>query len=76
MDISCSALIDSFHITPGDAVLVSSDLTMLMWMSRKEFDPITPKSVIEGLQQILGGEGTLLLPTFNWGFCNGKGLTI
>lgn len=72
-NISCSELIDGFGLKKGDTVMVSSDLTMLLWMSRKSQDPVSPDTILNGIMSRIGEEGTLLIPTYNWDFCEGKG---
>lgn len=59
------------EIQAGDTVLVHSDLTAirnstgLSWLN-------TAEAVKEEIQNIIGLAGTLLVPTFNWDFCQGK----
>lgn len=72
-EIKCSELVAAFQLNRGDIVMVSSDLTRLMWASKDSSDPITPDAVLDGIQKVIGPEGTLILPTYNWGFCEGKG---
>ena len=47
--------------------------TLLVHSSYKSFGGVEggPKSVINALLQVLGGEGTLVMPTFNFDFCKG-----
>ena len=53
-------------LVPGDTVLVHS--------SYKSFGGVEggPQTVIDALLKILGKDGTLVMPTFNFDFCNGK----
>lgn len=50
----------------GDTVLVHS--------SYKSLGPVIggPRTVIDALQCVLGPDGTLIMPTFNFGFCEGE----
>lgn len=71
-EISCTELIESFELVVGDVVHISSDLLLLMWESSGTSDPITPDKLLDGIIKKIGPTGTLLLPTFNWGFCRGE----
>lgn len=66
----------------GDSLVVSSDiraLLPLLWHESKHLGQ--PKksreeymtAVITAIQELVGTEGTLLFPTFFWGFCHGEG---
>lgn len=73
MYITCTNLLESFNLNKNDVVFVSSDLTSLMWISRECSDAITPAAILDGIQHRIGTGGTLILPTYNWEFCQGKG---
>lgn len=53
-------------VEDGDAVLVHS--------SYKSLGSVIggPSAVIDALQEALGADGTLIMPTFNFGFCDGE----
>ena len=51
----------------GDCLLVHSDITSLLEAN------LTVPSIIGQLLDALGNEGTLVLPTFNFGWCDGAG---
>jgi aminoglycoside 3-N-acetyltransferase len=53
-------------LATGDTVLVHS--------SYKSLGPVSggPKTVIDALLGVLGPDGTLIVPTFNFGFCEGE----
>jgi len=55
-----------FGVTKGDVLLVHS--------SYKSFGGVEggPQTVIEALKHILSKEGTLIVPTFNYNFCDGE----
>ena len=62
-------LVAEFRVTglqPGDTLLVHS--------SYKSFGGVEggPQTVIDALLQVLGAEGTLIMPTFNFDFCKGE----
>jgi aminoglycoside 3-N-acetyltransferase len=67
--LSSRELADSFRelgVEGGDTVLVHS--------SYKSLGPVIggPRAVIDALQEALGPDGTLIMPTFNFGFCEGE----
>lgn len=66
-------------IKKGDILLVSSDVTQLILKlcgGVKNFNRSIAKKycndIIDTLQNLIGEEGTLLFPTYNWGWCKGK----
>lgn len=58
-------------IGKGDTLLVSSDLKRLLFQCLEHEDSTDLNVFLESLMQAVGTEGTILLPTFNWDFCNG-----
>lgn len=67
--INIQELIDGFieaGLRNGDVLLVHS--------SFKSFGEVEggPQTVIDALVKVLGKEGTLIVPTFNFDFCDGK----
>ena len=65
------SVIQRLDIKKGDILLVSSDIVNLMINLKKQENIIDPNYIINGLQEIVGAEGTLLFPTYNWNFCKG-----
>lgn len=66
-------------IQKGDILLVSSDVTQLILKlcgGIENFNRNIAKKycndIIDTLQNLIGEEGTLLFPTYNWGWCKGK----
>lgn len=66
-------------IKKGDVLLVSSDVTQLILKlcgGIENFNRSIAKKycndIIDTLQNLIGEEGTLLFPTYNWGWCKGK----
>jgi len=59
------------NIKKGDILLVSSDILNLLINLKKHEGIIDPNYIIDNLQRIVGFEGTLLFPTYNWDFCRG-----
>lgn len=63
-------------IEPGDSVYVASDTRRLMLhFARKEGSLDAGgvlKAVLDALLELVGPEGTVAIPVFNWDFCSGK----
>jgi aminoglycoside 3-N-acetyltransferase len=57
----------SIGVESGDCLLVHSNVTTLL-----ESD-LTIPSIIDQLLDVIGDNGTLVLPTFNFGWCDGNG---
>ena len=64
--------INHLDINPGDIVYICSDITGLLLNSRKNKDNFDPKKFIDSIINKVGSKGTILFPTFNWGFCKNK----
>ena len=67
-------------VKKGDILYVASDITNLMFTlannygvdcKAKQKDALG--QLADGLKALVGEEGTLLIPTFSWAFCAGKG---
>jgi aminoglycoside 3-N-acetyltransferase len=63
--------LQSLEIKKGDILYVSSDIKRLLILMLKNEKIFDPNLIIDTLQNIVGTEGTLLFPTFNWDFCKG-----
>ena len=59
-------------IEKGDIILLSSDITDLYIQCRKHGEKLDLNVLLDKFQEAIGPEGTLLIPTYNWGFCKGK----
>jgi len=68
-------------VREGDVIEVSSDVRALVTQMRHEAKkrgekpqaiPYYLGNIIEALKEMVGREGTLLFPTYNWGFCRGE----
>lgn len=68
-------------VREGDVIEVSSDVRALVTQMRHEAKnrgekpqpiPCYLGEIIESLKEMVGGEGTLLFPTYSWGFCRGE----
>lgn len=58
-------------IHKGDCVYVVSDMLELGKVCRNQGNKLVLNELIVALQDMVGDEGTLLFPTFNWDFCKG-----
>lgn len=58
-------------IHKGDCLYVVSDMMELAKVYREMGERLNLDTLIEELQRMVGEEGTLLFPTFNWDFCKG-----
>ena len=66
--LTCNELISKFKelgIKEGDVILVHSSFNSLGTVSNG------PDDVIDALLHVIGKNGTLIVPTFNFDFCNG-----
>jgi len=66
--LTCDDLMNGFQ-----AIGLDAGDTLLVHSSYKSFGRIEggPQTVIDTLLQVLGDEGTLIMPTFNFDFCKG-----
>lgn len=56
----------------GDVLLISSDVRRLVFEAMSQGDSTDLNSFLEGFMDVVGTEGTILIPTYNWDFCKGK----
>ena len=59
-------------IKQGDVVLLTSDITDLYLQCQEHGEHFDPNVLLDKFQEAVGEEGTLLIPTYNWGFCQGR----
>lgn len=58
-------------INRGDTVYVISDMMPLALEYRKNGEKLDLNNLIDYLKELVGPEGNLLFPAFNWDFCKG-----
>jgi aminoglycoside 3-N-acetyltransferase len=63
---------EMLDVEADDALLVSSNIQRAVLAAAKNREDFSPSLFIESLCAKLGEKGTLVFPTFNWGFCRGK----
>ena len=58
-------------IKQGDTVLIHSNISsILRYFLRQKYE-CTPENIFDSIMSQIGSDGTLLLPTFNFEFCEG-----
>ena len=53
----------------GDTLFVSSDITMLLYDALKSKERLNPDNIIDTMYNLVGDNGNLIFPTYNWDFC-------
>ena len=72
--IKWEKIIDEIErIEVGDVIYLVSDVTKLALKALREKDCYDGNILLDKLIERIGEGGTLLIPTFNWDFCHGKG---
>lgn len=71
MYISYKKIPQILNIQKGDVVLLTSRLTEIMYVAKKNKDPFSLDELIDSFIEAIGPDGTLLIPTYNWDFCKG-----
>lgn len=70
--ISTKELAKHLHIEKGDRIYVTSDVKELLYEMMQHEDDTDLNILIDGIIDIIGPDGTLVFPTFNWAFCKGE----
>ena len=70
--ISYQKLPSILKIEKGDVILLTSDITDLFLQCQENGEILDVNILLDNFQEAIGEEGTLLIPTYNWGFCQGK----
>lgn len=60
------------EIQEGDIVYVVSDILELSIRARENKNKLDINKFIDSILEKVGPSGTVLIPTFNWGFCRGE----
>lgn len=61
-----------FKLHKGDKVYVTSDVKEMLYGIMHHDDETDLNILIDAIIDIIGPEGTLVFPVFNWSFCGGK----
>jgi len=59
-------------IEKGDTLFISSDIGNLFREAYNHKENFDPNKFIDTFIEKIGNEGTLIFPTYNWGFCKGE----
>lgn len=59
------------RIQKGDILYVVSDIFLLTKIVREYGEVFDRERFLDTLMDVVGAEGTLMIPTFNWDFCEG-----
>ena len=70
--ISYKMIPSVLKIEKGDVVLLTSDITDLFLQCQDNGEILDVNILLDHFKEAVGEEGTLLIPTYNWGFCQGK----
>lgn len=70
--ISYKNIINKLDINEGDTLLIGSDIVQLIMKSAKNGEKFDADCFIGSIQKKIGHEGTILIPTYSWDFCEGK----
>lgn len=60
------------RIQKGDIVYIISDILQWIKITKENGESFDRNLFIDSVIQKVGKEGTILIPTFNWGFCKGR----
>ncbi len=71
--VSYKDIVSQIDIQAGDVVNVSSDVLKLACVCRKNGENFDPNLFIDSILEKVGPKGTVLFPTYHWGFCRGQG---
>ena len=61
-----------FGLERGDSGWIASDVKQLLYSCIQHEDDTDLNVLLDAVMDIIGPEGTLLIPTFNWDFCKGR----
>ena len=70
--IDFEKVFSDLDIKKGDNVLINSDIKKILIYYKQIKKKFDSNIILDGLQNKINKNGTLLLPTFNWDFCSGK----
>ena len=65
-------VVDKFPINKGDIVNISSDLLPFMCKIREKKEKFDQNKFLDALVDKVGKDGTILVSTYNWDYCQGK----
>ena len=69
--VALKDLASKWGIKKGDRIYITSDVKQLLYDLMQHDDETDLNVLIDSIIDIIGEEGTLVFPTFNWSFCGG-----
>lgn len=63
-------MINQLPIDKGDTIYLSSSLVKIMWLCKKRSEEFDGNKFLDKVQEAVGNEGTILIPTYNFDFGN------
>lgn len=76
MELNYAKIYEGLGIEKGSVVDVASDLASIMLYCKKKGLHFDADHLIDSLKETVTEEGTVLIRTFTWDFCKGKGFDI
>jgi aminoglycoside 3-N-acetyltransferase len=70
--IRLQEILNSLGLKKGDILLVSSNIITLLQTLKRNENISDLNCIIDILKNLIGDDGTLLFPTYNWNFCKGE----
>jgi len=64
--------LDNLKINKGDILYIASDITRILLHHKRKEEKFNANDLIDYFLERVGSKGSLLFPTFNWGFCKGE----
>ncbi|NMB33100.1 MAG: AAC(3) family N-acetyltransferase [Clostridium sp.] len=65
-------IVDYLDVAEEDILFVGSDITLLGLSAHYNGEKFDPNKFIDSMIRKVGSGGTVLFPTYNWGFCKGE----
>lgn len=62
---------EKLNINKGDKIFISSDIKKIIFEAIRNDDSGDLNTFIARIIDVIGSEGTLIFPTYNWDFCKG-----
>ncbi len=72
-EFNYAGLINAAGVQKGETIDIVSDIRDVMIECRKNKENFSPDKLIDAFCDGVGSEGTILIRTFNWDFCNKDG---
>lgn len=63
--------LEEVYLKNGDIVYISSDVFAMAKLFREHGEKLALEEVVQCITDIVGQQGTVIFPSYNWGFCQG-----